>query len=280
MDEIYSTIPDPRMPPGILYKYLSINEGTLDIFNHNTILFSDPIEKFNDPFDCRLPFSFDATFEEIVNYYVRLAHKFGQYELSIREINQRAAEFLHHMQMKDEAWNTMRDNLTEMLTTVRTEEGRPVRIGVLSLTEETENILMYSHYADSHKGVCIGLRINEHLDYFYDGTKQKRFLRHVNYIGHYNPPNFFKQNHEENIVWKFFTKSNQWEYEKEWRVVCWGGSGIYPMPHGMLRKVIYGCSTEDATKRRIEKALKNRKDVEFFQSRKVANRIGIEIVPL
>ncbi len=58
---------DIRIIPGFLYKYCKLNESNREwiqqIFTKNEIYFASP-EQFNDPFDCRVQASFDATDDE------------------------------------------------------------------------------------------------------------------------------------------------------------------------------------------------------------------------
>lgn len=95
------------------------------------------------------------------------------------------------------------------------------KLGITAMTETHDNILMWSHYANSHKGVCIG----------YDTEKIKekdnvmRLLR-VKYLedrfeksditcaSHTLSGKFSKL--EDKIV---TTKSPQWQYEKEHRYI-------------------------------------------------------------
>lgn len=86
---------------------------------------------------------------------------------------------------------------------------KPDDIKVLSLTEENNNTLMWSHYADSHRGICIGYNINSLPNYIgWD---------YINYI----PENY---NYEKMSIDKgllnvgMFSKHNNWKYEKEVRL--------------------------------------------------------------
>ena len=47
--------------------------------------------------------------------------------------------------------------------------------GIISLTTNNNNLLMWSHYADEHKGIVIGFDINENnpSDFFYTPCQTK-----------------------------------------------------------------------------------------------------------
>lgn len=84
------------------------------------------------------------------------------------------------------------------------------QVGVLSLSETWDNMLLWSHYAKDHKGICIGFYSN--IDIF--GVALK--VRYTEEFPVITPP--FDSG--ETILEKsFLTKARCWEYEKEWRVV-------------------------------------------------------------
>ena len=85
-------------------------------------------------------------------------------------------------------------------------------IKVLSLTQEENNTLMWAHYADAHKGICIGYRI----------TSLPKFVG-WNFIK-YVPENFDRNKMNKGrglIPAGFFSKHINWKYEKEVRLVTY-----------------------------------------------------------
>jgi Protein of unknown function (DUF2971) len=84
--------------------------------------------------------------------------------------------------------------------------------GIISFTSDWKNPLLWSHYADKHKGICLGFDVDD------------RYIRHVNYVGEVMPMNQdvvkrLKQG-DENLVRELITtKSIHWKYEEEVRVI-------------------------------------------------------------
>jgi hypothetical protein len=129
--------------PKILYKYRSLSgqsyEYTHDIFLRNELYFPHP-EQINDPFDCRNPPSFDnVTKEDIISLLEQCESK---YNINLNA--QKQAVFSNPLETSIEAIKK------------QNAKGNLQNIGVLSISSEKLNILMWSHYADYHKGVCIG----------------------------------------------------------------------------------------------------------------------------
>ncbi len=112
--------------------------------------------------------------------------------------------------------------------------GIGINVGVLCLTEDSGNTLMWAHYADCHRGVTIGFDA-EHA--FFASPKSPadflQFLTPIFYSQHRSVLSleFFRKYQAEEIArtgWLellrhqdplFFTKSLDWQYEREWRLV-------------------------------------------------------------
>ena len=58
-----------------LYKYRIANKHTDDIFTQNQLYFSFPLD-FNDPFDCRLPVSYQAPKKVIRQKLIRSLNEY------------------------------------------------------------------------------------------------------------------------------------------------------------------------------------------------------------
>jgi hypothetical protein len=89
-------------------------------------------------------------------------------------------------------------------------------LGALSLSEIYNHELMWSHYADEHKGYVIGFDTKHP---FFNQRKsdedELRHLRKIEYSDERPEINLM----ETDVVELFFTKSSKWSYESEWRMV-------------------------------------------------------------
>jgi prenyltransferase beta subunit len=98
-------------------------------------------------------------------------------------------------------------------------------IGILCLTEKKDNLLMWSHYANSHKGFV--LEFNTEHCYFDQRKKNLQLAEHLKKVRYtFNRPEFVlfdtalltKENMDNwinNFIW---VKSDHWSYEEEWRI--------------------------------------------------------------
>jgi Protein of unknown function (DUF2971) len=79
--------------------------------------------------------------------------------------------------------------------------------GILSLSEDYNNMLMWSHYAKSHEGVVIGVKIND----------PRAEVFKIEYTDALDFPDGGSE--EDNIKLLLLRKAKVWEYEKEVRVL-------------------------------------------------------------
>ena len=101
-------------------------------------------------------------------------------------------------------------------------------VGILSLSQVKDNILMWSHYCQDHKGFVVGFDISHK---FFD-----RRSGNNNIINNLRQVNYYERRHFQHITGYsdidnffnslLFTKSINWEYEEEWRMVVPGIFGM------------------------------------------------------
>jgi hypothetical protein len=138
-------------------------------------------------------------------------------------------------------------------------------VGVLSLSEVPDNLLMWAHYTGRHTGFVLGF---EPQDPYFDrrrtSTDEFRHLRRVVYSDS-RPQAFMADLDAINF---FLTKSAHWAYEHEWRVLeaLIGAKRVidenpYPIhlfeyPASALSEVILGAKVHAATKAAVTECLR------------------------
>ena len=94
----------------------------------------------------------------------------------------------------------------EVLNTIKSEKER---LGICSLSKNSEIALMWSHYADGHRGVVIGIEI-DHNKYKIEPIKYKGLPT----LHDSNTPNY------KELAQLILThKHNIWKYEEEIRII-------------------------------------------------------------
>lgn len=126
-------------------------------------------------------------------------------------------------------------------------------LAVTCFSEIKDNYLMWAHYADNYKGISLefDFKQTEFFDSKGLGYERKARYERVNYATEFPKVVF----HEEFLDWTYiqkqvkdalFTKSLDWAYEKEVRLLLSEAKGLKAFNPNCLKKVIFGprCSNE------------------------------------
>jgi len=203
--------------PQIVYKYLDLTS----LHNKNSIAedylwFSDPTS-FNDPFDCQVTSDFRllAENENICRRYYEFYSKVIQPNLS--EAGRKLAVDLNVNRIISNKSNI--DFFKEL-----EKEALALRLkgikewGILCTAMINDNILLWSHYANKHTGVCLGLNVNTLLTtYRGNGETGASDVKYGDYP--LVPPPFGDDENEINETFRpfFLAKAPFWNYELEYR---------------------------------------------------------------
>ena len=125
-----------------LYKYRSTSKYSLEGLINNELYFSKYTD-FNDPFEFATPAP------DVVKSYKIARKKFREY-YDNKEISKEV--FLRLTKLVKTPSN---EKLEERVKTLDRIKDNTLNMGILCLSQLDENILMWSHYAENHKGFCI-----------------------------------------------------------------------------------------------------------------------------
>ena len=93
-----------------------------------------------------------------------------------------------------------------------------------------QNTLLFSHYADAHKGMCIGYEIAP--EFLQQGTM------------FYTPVQYSKNTRPDSLEKLFAIKDELWKYEHEGRFVAFGTKKHYQLQgNSRITKLIFGLNT-------------------------------------
>lgn len=251
-DELVNTIPN------LLYKYTTINENTIKSIKNNELWFSKP-STFNDPFDCKININFGDNFD-------------GLLRNSSKVLGKKIEDF----SSKEEWLNLFRNDikLGNIVMNEVLHNSIEIKFGIFCLSAYCTSPLMWAHYSDSHKGICLEFEPHK-TDFFVEN------LIPVQYYETYPDFNLDDLNSDE--LSKFFlhvlsSKGNDWDYEFEWRVVSRnGGNRLYKFNKRSLKSVMFGLNTPANDKNDfIQLLMKNEyKHVEFYQAKLSSNSYEI-----
>tara|TARA_R110002049_G_scaffold174917_7_gene342162 strand:- start:912 stop:1754 length:843 start_codon:yes stop_codon:yes gene_type:complete len=201
-----------------LFKYLSDNR--LRVLGNGLIRFTQP-NSLNDPFELKpelLSFA-DAPYtqESIERQYLEIFR--GVYE----SLPSERKKLLSFKQVeasidKDHLFKSVTATMGNQTGQVKSELHRILgsSIGVLSLSETPHNLLMWSHYANDHKGYVIGFD-SEH-EYFEQRRSEQDQLRCLRKVRYSKDMPVVDLTDIKSID-ELMIKGIDWSYEQEWRML-------------------------------------------------------------
>ncbi|MFG0320984.1 DUF2971 domain-containing protein [Pseudomonas sp. zjy_15] len=237
------------------YKYRSCSQRTWEILCNRELYFSLP-KDLNDPLDVSVDVT--AEYERAKNHiYKTDKHPEGRKSFlitvldSIRKVTRDTGEEL---------------SLSQAL--YRFMQGR----GILSLSKTSRDALLWSHYADGHRGICLGfnaeiLKIDGasgsgDIQYLPSPPYMEKFLELTEEFGEFCRPwdgvnfsdeqgtSFYNRQVDAILQIGLYTKSESWKYEKEFRITSEPGNHAFS-PSALV-EVILGAKTSEADEKKIK----------------------------
>lgn len=216
--------------PKSFFKYRKLSEKTIEILEENYIWLSE-ISCLNDPFECTIQFDNNKCLRE---YYGSEKFKlwFGSFtghtltkkEIGILTTSEKPYEEyikicssnnIPLIQTAERQFKNIQNRWTEIVD----ETNRNLRICSFSLTNSS--LLLWSHYSDEHKGICIEYD-------FEDDDQIRTFIQPVFYSDKVHKIGLFEEYTTMNMIASSLIKSKDWEYEKEWRVTIFKQKEEFP----------------------------------------------------
>lgn len=216
----------------LLYKYCPPER--VDVLQSGLIAYTEPLV-FNDPFEFELILS-NPSPENV----------------ALAKARDLAADNAERSRLDRQI-----ERLQDLEGQVRlTLEQAARSVGILSLSKTPDNLLMWAHYAKNHTGFLLGI-----------DTADEAWLEQQRRLGRPEEPRQMKYasvrpSHArlteitQDDIW--FTKSEEWRYEQEWRVTRWlqraarilelpdGPIHLFELPASAIREVILGCRASES----------------------------------
>lgn len=245
LDEILKTINRLNYGnfPKYIYKFLPVNEFLFkNILNHQ-LWFSNPLS-FNDPFDCQY-----GEFCGISEKQIELIDK-GDEKFDSRDLIKTANETMRNLKVSC----------------------------FCDINKMSRELLLWSHYADSHKGICIKYNLEE-LRKFCNENNYDINIHKVHYSSIFPSVPIFYDEYNKNLralLDILYTKSSDWDYEQEIRIFHNNNKLIFNK--GLIVEIQFGCKIEIDNRNDIMQLVKscNYPNIIFKQAIKSEERYKLE----
>ena len=196
--------------------------------------FSDP-KHFNDPVDCQIGI-------------------YGAVKTAV--------------ELAEREYSTVKDKLRKLETLdkiYKRMENDVKRAAIFSLSKEENNVLMWSHYADSHKGFSIGFTLSSTFTEYNKanaiiGTNEVHYSEGNPFVDYFLEFARCSQTPKWEEFWSplismgLAVKSKSWEHENEVRIIR-GMPGKVQFLPTELKIVIFGLHMKQKNRNKIKKIL-------------------------
>lgn len=259
-----------------LYRFRSIDHNKLEqtsrIFTHSELYFASPTQ-LNDPWESK-PHIFVGDLSEpgYKNKYIT---------------------FAFHMMMKDKPdndplkvrrWleNHTKQQAADLVRQMAEQYHQSLEKNyrICSFSDKATHPLLWSHYANSHRGFC--LEFDATTDIFGHAMR-------VKYQKAYPAIDFTEPDEDINFRVSVLTKADFWDYEGEYRLVSMepNEAGALPVnnhlfrfPEHLLTGVIFGCQMPKSDKDLvIEWSAARTVEIRYRKAVKNATSFALDIVP-
>lgn len=227
-DLVIRAIDEGKLPK-FLYKYRTI-ESTETILTKGTIWFSK-LSEFNDPFEGKAIIQDNYTKDQWYRFLLQNGYNSSDASNKAREL--------------------VTNNRPRARQIVKTAINNQLgKMGFYCLSGIPDNLLMWSHYTDKHKGCVIEFDLKKCLPLF-------KLIGRVVYDNNYPSYNYLQvQAGPFNTI---YHKSKHWEYEDEYRIMDTNKTGTVNLPDEAISTIIFGCNTSSNDKTTIRQLLSQSK---------------------
>jgi len=237
------------------FKYRTINDNLLDSLSDGTLYFP-PQSKLNDPFDCELD----------IKKAINNAKKSS---------NPDQAKELGKLLSDSKALDNFQENID--------------KLGICSFSEEINDsqTLLWAHYANDHKGICI---MYEFPEAFLNNEDNILGTSRVTY-----KPNSLTEwfvelgdklpiSDEEFITTLLIrvltAKSPPWEYEKEVRIIR-PEHGLFKIEKEYIKQILFGLHSTESDIQKVRDAIKDYDhEVKLYKAVRGDDDFGINYIEL
>lgn len=267
--------------PNRLFKYRTFDDRTLDMLVADELYFADP-GTFNDPLDVQPTIKIDLGNEQLERVWTQLFERraLAEKKAAAEAIKYKGSKTIDHIQklIRREARSRL-EHFRHLSTDpdlldlqdpesfllgieIGEELIRQYEKGICSLAERHDCPLMWSHYGDQHRGVCVGYSVPERSKtktqkVIYGGSREVEASKNAEML---NSDTSARQHVDQAVLLR---KADGWNYEQEWRLI--DNRGVSPSPLEM-EEVIFGIRCKLSVKFSVVTAFEKRdRQIDFFE---------------
>lgn len=213
-------------PEKLLY-YSKIDKYCVDVILENTFAITDPTKGFNDPFDCFLEVKFDGLQKEDLIGQLRgrfIVENYIEKGKTVPDLSKEDSNEINNY--RNELSCCTEESLKQKYSEYATKHIRSVLSKYLRIrsfsaqpADRTLNNIMFSHYGDSHKGLCYIFDSNKLIqDELITPLIEVKYLPEPASVKYKSPENYSDDDLKQIELEMVRIKYEDWKYENEWRL--------------------------------------------------------------
>jgi hypothetical protein len=249
-----------------LYKYTRFDRNSYYENLFENVLYFPNITQLNDPFDSQVTIRYDLCTEAQLDAILERSipnYDENNFEQKMKKKIAKDEFRLNPKLMEERLFNFVQQ-----------------RVGIFSLAESKDNLLLWSHYSDDHKGFCVefdAVKLYNLLINVFIWQNVKTFIFKVEYQDEFPIIIPTIDNDEERLKKQFLIKSKAWEYEQEWRILVLDGTRENEIPEGVIKNIYLGLNAVEENEKICKALLKKyNPNVGLFKAQKKKNEFGLE----
>jgi hypothetical protein len=284
--------------PRKIYRYQCFSATTVGSLCHDTLYFADPAA-FNDPLDCQPTVDADSDIDTLRHLLSELVKKRVEAE-SVAALNKahlkskkaaahakRLGEKAAHSELANIAYHATNPEYEvseeeaerRLLTSdIQRELLKQYDRGVCCFSAAVDNPLLWSHYGDQHRGLCIGYGLNrtpspQLRKVVYGGSRTVATSLIAKALLENDPE--AQELLDRDVLLR---KAPPWRYEREWRLL--GNRGVQDSALE-LKDVTFGLRCPVALQHAVITALESREEeVRFYEMYEVRGSFKLKRKPV
>lgn len=280
-------------PIKTFYRYRVFSTNTLESLCQDTLYFAHP-GTFNDPLDCSPTLERDSSLNELRSLLSVLIRRRVRSEIltslsqarikeerakahaekrAITEARNELANIAYHATNPDYSVSEAEAEVGLLVSEIQRELHRHYERGVCCFSTTYSSPLLWSHYGEQHRGLCIGYGLDrrpkpEMHSVVYGGSRSIRTSALIHALLHEDPD--AKRKLDCDVLLR---KARGWSYEKEYRLLGAQGEQESPL---LLKEVTFGLRCPMSVVHAVAKALEGRGNkIRYFQMYEVRGSFAL-----
>jgi hypothetical protein len=281
--------------PEKVYRYHKFNDLSLSALILDQLYFSDP-GKFNDPLDCKPSVVIDSNLTElriVLKNQIQkrlMAENLSSLKKakitgnSADEHAEKTAQKTAQNELNEIAYYATNPDYDEGIEEaetlllrheIQTELLKQYNRGICCFSSEQDNPLLWSHYADQHRGICAGYSLERNpkpnlLKVEYGGDREVRTSSIAKAV--IDNDLVHQEKLDRDILLR---KALPWEYENEWRLL--GNRGLQDSALS-LEDITFGLRCPTSVMHAVISALNGRSNlINFYETYLIDGSFSLKI---